>query len=135
MSAEDLPPDVRRLIIEQINSVAQLELLLLIRMNAQTQWTAAQVSREMRVEAPWSASQLEYLATRGLVERVPASEGSETSYRSRQRSDELEQTMAALAQAYLLHRVRVIELIHSKPSQSIRAFADAFRIRKESNGG
>ena len=40
-----------------------------------------------------------------------------------------------VAQAYLLHRVSVIEAIYGSPNASIRAFSDAFRFRREPPNG
>jgi hypothetical protein len=44
---------------------------------------------------------------------------------------EMHQQVADLARDYAQLRVRVIEYIYSRPSDSVRSFARAFKLRKE----
>ena len=46
------------------------------------------------------------------------------------RSDELHGTVLRLAATYRERRVAVVTLIASKPIENVRAFSDAFRIRR-----
>jgi hypothetical protein len=48
----------------------------------------------------------------------------------RPKNADIEQVVNDLARDYLIHRVRITELIYSKPSEAIRAFTDAFDLRK-----
>jgi hypothetical protein len=50
-------------------------------------------------------------------------------------TSELEAGVVAVAQAYLTRRVAVIEMIYARPSDNLRAFSDAFRLRKEPPSG
>ncbi len=123
-----VPAHVRRFIAEHIRSVAELELLLLLRLSPERGWIPADLGRELRVEPAWAESQVRRLTGRGLVE---ASDQPETTYRFRPRSPELAEAVATLAQAFLLHRVSVIELIYTGPSEGAQALADAFRLTRE----
>jgi len=51
-------------------------------------------------------------------------------YRYAPESPDLADTVDALATAYSRHLVAVTEIVHAKPSKGVRAFADAFRLRK-----
>lgn len=116
---------VTRFIAKHIESVAQLEVLLLLRAAADKQWTAQEVARAL-VTQPESAaaSWLEDLAKRGLA----------TEHRGSYRYDpprELERPLDDLAESYAKYRVSVVALIFAAPSERIIDFADAFRIRRE----
>jgi hypothetical protein len=84
---------------------------------------------ELRVEPAWANQQLTALAENGLL--VSQVAPGQPAFRFSPRTPELEQAVTAVAQDYLLHRVSVIEFIYSRPSDTIRAFADAFRLRKD----
>lgn len=132
MSVENVPREAGWFIDQFISSVAQLEALLLLRTDPQRAWSPGELARELRLDAAWAFAQLEYLLSAGLLHRNP---GESPSYQYRPRDSQLEQTVTKVAQSYIVNRVSVIERIYSKPSENIRAFADAFRLRKESSNG
>jgi hypothetical protein len=47
----------------------------------------------------------------------------------------MDAVIGEVANAYASHRVTIIGLIFSKPTSTLKTFADAFRIRKEPNDG
>lgn len=133
MDAEaDIPADVQSLIVRHIDSVVQLEMLLLLHGQPQRIWSPHDIARELRIESGWTATQIDRLATRRLLTIV---EEPTRGYRYGPGSTDLAQTIDRLAQVYADRRVRVIALIYSKPADSLRTFADAFRFRKEDNDG
>jgi hypothetical protein len=121
MSADQLPPAVRRFIAERIDSIPELEALLLLREYRSRTWTAAEAGERLYVSGTVAAYILAVLEQRGFV----SSEGQ--GYRYTPGSNEQEGTIDALASAYAHHLVPVTELVHAKPSTSVRYFADAFR--------
>ena len=135
--------DARRFIAEYIDSVAQLELLLLLRTTADRSWSIDALSSELRVDPAWVDAQMAYLCQHGFLSTSPGTQAAgnqarssgQNEFRYSPRSEELEQAVTTVAQAYLLHRVSVIELIYGKPQKGIQAFADAFKLRasKESD--
>ena len=120
-----LSSEVRGFVTEHIHSVVQLETLLLLCRQREQQWTAEAVARELRIDRGAAAAELADLQLHGLV----ALRGS--SYVYAPRAARAEQIVAELAAAYEDQRVAVINLIYSKPSDRIRVFADAFRLRKD----
>jgi hypothetical protein len=56
-------------------------------------------------------------------------------YRYAPTSDSLDKTIATLAAVYVGFRFRVIDAILAKPSEYVRVYADAFRIRKGDGNG
>jgi hypothetical protein len=125
---ERLPATVERFLGEHIASVAQLEILMLLRARREEDFRAADVGRELRMDSAWAAAELTALAARGfLCERT----SSEASYRFAPRSDDIETGLAAVIEAYGQRRVSVINAIYAKPASNLRGFADAFRLRKD----
>jgi hypothetical protein len=121
---------LRRFIAQYIHSVAQLEILLLLHTNPSQAWTAAAIARELRVEVSGAAEQLLLLATAGLAQNE-SPPGAPPAYHYHASTPEVQADTLALAQAYLIRRVTIIGLIFANPSDKIRSFSDAFRLRKE----
>lgn len=71
------------------------------------------------------ARRLNGLHAKGLL----AAEAS--SYRYLPRAPELDAAVLLLADTYRHRRVAVITVIASKPMENVRAFSDAFRLRKK----
>jgi hypothetical protein len=117
---------LKRFIADHIHSVAQLEILLLLQTNPGQAWSAADLARELRIETTGASQQLEALVRSGLAR----ADLSNNVYVYAPQSDELHQATVTLAQAYLTRRVTVIGLIFA-PNPSLRAFSDAFRLRKD----
>jgi hypothetical protein len=125
MADDPISPPVRRLIIERIDSVPELEAILLLREGGDRDWTAAEAGERLYVSRIVAEHLLRRLAERGFFESAGE------RYRYRPESAELAATVDALARAYSRHLIAVTHLIHSKPSASVRQFADAFRLRKD----
>ena len=66
-----IPPRVRQLIIDHIDSVMQLEVLLLIASQPQRGWTAKDVAELLRIDPAWVDAQLRAMAAGGLVAQQP----------------------------------------------------------------
>lgn len=129
---EGISPEVRAFIAGQIESVVQLEMLLLLHTDPLRAWSADELAKELRIEPAWAGAQLLLLAQRGLLS-VADSNGA--SYRYGPNTPELAQAVDGLAKAYTDRRVTVISLIYSKPVDTLKTFADAFRLRKDNPDG
>jgi DNA-binding IclR family transcriptional regulator len=125
---DQLSEIVRRLVESHIQSVAKLEVLLLLRQRPSERLTANQVAQTLYMQPSMMASLLVELVRSGLIE---ANEESPPRYQYKPRSQELGSAMDELATLYQNRRVAVVGLIHSAPSDQMRKFADAFRIRKD----
>ncbi len=132
MRTSDLPEEVRRLIADHIDSVEQLEILLLLYQHPERTWDAESVARELRVAAISAGERLEDMAHSGLLTRK---DGKPVEYRYAPANAALGDAVRGLSTAYSERRVTVINLIFSKPVDKIRTFADAFRIRRDDDNG
>ena len=126
MSEEGVPEDVRRFLEEYIDSVVQLELLILLREGES--WTVETVAKALRIEPGWTRDGLEKLSARGLVAVVGK---APATYRNGPRTAELEESIRRTIETYAKRRVSVVSFIYSRPSNAIRSFAEAFRVRKD----
>ncbi len=125
----DLPDDVRRFIASNVSSVAQLEVLLLLRGARDREWTSDEVSRKLYSAPNGIIRQLNDLVSKGLAY---VTHGPDRRFRYRpQPEDEADLIVDRLANLYKERRVAVISLIYSEPIDKARSFADAFRIRKD----
>ena len=125
---DDLSPDVRAFIAAQVVSVVQLETLLMLHGAPGRAWDADEVARDLRIDRAWAEGQLEALCQQGLA--ACADEGGARRYQYGAAAA-VRDTVDRLAKAYAGRRVTVIGLIFAKPADALRAFSDAFRIRRD----
>jgi hypothetical protein len=119
-----LSEDVLRFIRTTIRSVWALELLLLLRRDPARAWNVEALIRELRGSAGIVAGAMTELEAAGLVA------AADDAFRYRPASPELDALVAATAAAYAEYPVAVTHAIFTAPSDKIRLFADAFRIKQ-----
>lgn len=124
MPSTALPDPVKRLIAEYIDSVPELEAVLLLREHAHRDWTPTEAGQRLYVSTTVAAHVLAKLEEQGFLTH------NEAGYRYAP-GPEIRPAVDQLAEAYARHLVEVTHMIHKKPPQSIRQFADAFRFRKD----
>lgn len=124
----DIDDKVRAFVVEHVSSVAQLELLLLLRSEPSKSWTAANAAREFGLSVEMTGPMLVGLCRSGLTS---ASTGAEPEYNYAPKTPALANLVEQLALVYQERRVRLIELIYASPEDRLRSFADAFDLRKK----
>lgn len=122
-----IPEHVHQLISEHIRSIAQLELLVMLRREPDKQWTVEQVAKTLYTAVSMTEPLLESLRAGGLL---VATHTPELQYRYAPKTPEMERAIADLDRLYQERRVTIINLIYSAPTEKLRNFADAFRLRK-----
>jgi hypothetical protein len=125
---DDFPPGVRQFIEYHIESVPQLEALLLLRREPQRQWDVGEIAKALYVPPDVASSLLADFVRRGFAILAPS---AAPGYSYRTRDDETDRVIDELASVYRERRVAVISLIYSKPLHKVQTFADAFRFGKE----
>jgi len=123
MSTPVIPENVRRLLLDRIDSVPELEAVLLLRDYRPQEWTEQEVGQRLYVSNAVATYVLSQLVDRGFFRRVGQ------KYAFAPADPELERDVEDLARTYTSHLIEVTQLIHGKPSLSVRQFADAFRLR------
>ncbi len=132
MRQRGIPDHVREFIKQHLNSVAQLEILLLVHDNPSTAHHPERVGERLRIDPGWAAQELERLTGQGLLSRSSDVAGA---YCFDPASEDDRRAVDGLATAFSTHRVSVITLIFSTPSDSIGSFADAFKLRSDDDDG
>jgi hypothetical protein len=124
MADDSIPPEVRDFILKHIDSVAQLEALLLLYWEKSTDWTAAKLAKRLYIGEPAALSLLARLSADGLATE------SENRYVFNSKNPDLDKLLDEVANAYSTRLIPITNLIHAKPAR-IREFSDAFRFRKD----
>ncbi|MGA8730329.1 MAG: hypothetical protein WB608_16365 [Terracidiphilus sp.] len=119
---------IDRFILDEIDSVPQLEALLLIWNNRPKEWSFEDMAKALYVPNDIAQIILRDLVTRRLIVEVSGSRGQ---YAILAESTEKEVMLAALDQTYRRELVRISTMIHSKASRAVRDFARAFRFTKD----
>jgi hypothetical protein len=127
--AEPLPEDVCRFLGENIESIDQLELLRVLGEGAGREWTAAALAAEVQGPPDELTGHLGALAARGLV--AAERRGAEAAWRYAPATPELDAMVVRLLQCYRERPVSMIKLVYAQAADPLRAFADAFRLRKK----
>jgi hypothetical protein len=128
MAMKALPDDVSRFLSQHIDSVEQLEVLLLLHRAAESAWTPDMVAAALYTQPASAARRLSALCDHGLLEQVGE---NPPAYRYIAESREQGELISTLADTYRERRVAVVTAIATNPMENVRAFSDAFRIRRK----
>jgi hypothetical protein len=124
MKDEPITADVREFILRHIDSVAQLEALLLMKHNPGERWNAAKMASRIYTSESETAELLARLRADGFLS------SADDFYWYECKNPDEQETVDRLSLIYSRHLIPVTNLIHAKPRR-IRQFADAFKFRKD----
>lgn len=127
MARREFTSEFRTFINKNINSVEQIEVLLILLANPERVWTIDEISAIMRSSRNSIRSRLESLTARKLAAAV-----DESGYRY-SAGGRLHAMVEVLAEEYGQRRFSVIELVFSK-GDPLQSFADAFRLKEDDAG-
>ena len=124
MADDPVPKHLRDFIARYIDSVAQLEALLLLRGNAAERWGIEPVAQRLYIPPEEALEILQHLSRHGLL----SADNGVFQYACAE--PDLRKTVDELAETYRRQLIPITQLIHAKPRR-IRAFADAFKFTKD----
>lgn len=122
-----LPEDIRQFLLGRIDSIAEMEALVMLSRAPQLTCSVEQVSQRLYIPAEEARRILERLAAGGIAEPVDVQQG----WRLAALPERDAATVQRLVQLYATHLIPITNLIHGKGGQRIRQFADAFQLRKK----
>lgn len=122
--SQSIPSELSDFLTRYIDSIAQLEALLLMRRSPEIAWSTEKAAGRLYVSEREAGEALAHLAASGLLTR----QGGEYTYSPQ--SPELARTVDLLEQHYKRQLIPITNLIHAKPRR-VRQFADAFKLKKE----
>lgn len=128
MGDDLIPNEVREFIIDKIDSVAELEGLLLLSRNPETNWSVEDLAQRLYTSPQQTEDVVSHLHSLGFL---AVKEGSTLTYNYQPASPKLAEMVDRIADAYSKYLIPVTNLIHSKPESRVQQFADAFKLRKE----
>lgn len=115
-------------ILDNIDSVPHLEALVLLWNSRPVGWTVEELASRLYVPAERTAQVLRDLVRMQLIAE---SSGSPSKFSYASKSEEQNDLLASLDNAYRRDLVRISTMIHSKASAGIREFARAFNFKQE----
>jgi len=125
VSSEPVPENVRRFVIQHVQSIAQLEILLLVSSSSERWWTVKEIYKALLNNEAMVQKTLDDFTHRRLVVKSD----SETYQFSSLEEDRA--LMRSTAEIYRDRPGKIVQLIYETPASEIEEFARAFRIRKE----
>jgi hypothetical protein len=112
----------------QIDSVPHLEALILLWNSRPVAWTCEELSSRLYVPSEQVTAILRDLVRLQILQEHP---GTTPRYSYLPRSEEQNEMMRLVDNAYRRDLVRISTMLHSKASSPVREFARAFRFRKD----
>jgi hypothetical protein len=124
---DDFPLELKQFLAQHIESLAQLEMLLMMQREPERSWDCDELARGLYISSDMGQGILTDLERRGFA---AASEGR-TRFRYVAGDGERDRLLTELGRLYRERRVAVITQIYSNPVKKVQTFADAFRLRRE----
>jgi DNA-binding FadR family transcriptional regulator len=128
MTSPEIPARVLQFLAERIDTVPQLEALLLLWEDPQRLWSEEELAGRIYVSRPVAATILQALQRQQLV---TAESAAAVRYRYNPQWDPSGEVMPEVAASYRRHLVPLATLIHSRASTAVREFARAFDLKKD----
>lgn len=126
VTGHEIPAAVLSFVEDHIDTVPQLETLLMMSEAPDREWVIKDVAAHNYITEQRAEETLGALRRRGLVSTADA-----VHFRFSPASDEIRQLVSDLASNYRRNLSRIATLIHSKPSDAVKEFARAFDLKKD----
>ena len=124
MAGDSIPDDVREFVLKYVDSIVELEALLLLRRENMVSWNTATLAERLYISQDVASGVLGRLHGDGFL---AADRGN---YRYDCATPQLAALTDRTAHVYARQLIPMTHLIHSRTSR-IREFANAFKLRKE----
>lgn len=122
-----IPAHVLRFVEVNIDTVPQLETLLMLSQAEDRSWLIADVAAHNFITEQRAEETLNALHRRGLV----SAEEAPLRFRFSPANDEMRALVAEVSRCYQSNLSRIATFIHSKGSGSVKEFARAFDLKKD----
>jgi hypothetical protein len=113
---------------EHVGNLHQFQLLLRLVQGGDRWWDAASAAREVGITPDEARAALDHLARHNLLDiRITG----DVRYQFRPGTEALHEAAHACVAEFRRTPIEILELVAGTPRRRIRAFADAFRIRRD----
>lgn len=124
----EIAPEVTAFVLSDLPTLEHLEILALMMRARDRWWDSAGLGRELGMAPALCGRILEHLASRNLLEiRVTG----DVRYRFQPGNEAARALTEGFATAFATQRLTLMRLLIGEQRQSIRDFADAFRVRRK----
>ena len=120
--------DVREFILANIDSIAQLEALLILRNHSPQRWTAKTIAREIYISDQEAAALLTKLLTKGFI---VAEDNEPPTYSYQPKTEDIARLIDKLVEMYSKYLVPLTNLVHQRSRRDLVELADAFNLKKK----
>jgi hypothetical protein len=138
MQSPELSQEAQAFLRDHVQSYEELEVLLLCARHPETGWTVDEITERLNLPSASLEEALENLHARRILDR--RDEEGRRVFRYSPASAAEGRTIESLAQAYEGDRLEIMRLMNANAvervrNSAIRAFADAFLLRKNEKDG
>jgi hypothetical protein len=127
MSQADIPAAVLQFIAKRIDTVPELETLLIMSAEEGRAWSVQDIAARTYVPPALATAVLQALQRRRLV----SSDDQGRLFAFAPASDEERQIVLRTAIAYRTHLISIATFIHKKAAPPVQEFARAFNLKKD----
>lgn len=128
MSEKVFSEELEKFIAAEVNSLEQLEILLLLSGNPHKWWNAKSVYEVVKSSVQSVQDRLEEMVVRGILRKETE---NEARFQFGPKDEAVWRITTELRDAYKERSVKVVQAIYSKPPDAVQEFARAFRLRKD----
>jgi hypothetical protein len=124
-------PSVVAFVTEHVRTLAELQLLIAIIQSGDRWWDAGAAARESGLSIQEARRALDYFGAHNLLDiRITG----DVRYQYRPGTSELRESAEMCAAAFRTRPLDLARLVKGPSLSSVRDFADAFRVRRKSDG-
>lgn len=131
MVADNISDEVKKFIYKYIESLAELEILLFFYNNQSQSYDSHMIAIEMRNNPHSVLMTMKVLNSYDFL----ILDDPDNKIYSYNRGNKDDSCIRQINSTYINYRHSLITLIFSRPSDSIRSFADAFKFKKDKDNG
>jgi hypothetical protein len=126
---DPFPEDLARFMDQNVESIDQLEILRVLGEDREREWDVGSLAGAVQARPQAVRAHLAAMQSRGLLTTMTRETGLACRYGAG--TAELDHLVDRLLQMYKERPVTMIKMVYQRARDPLRAFADAFRIRKE----
>jgi hypothetical protein len=126
---DPFPEDLARFMDQNVESIDQLEILRVLGEDREREWDVGSLAGAVQARPQAVRAHLAAMQSRGLLTTMTREAGLACRYGAG--AAELDHLVDRLLQMYKERPVTMIKMVYQRARDPLRAFADAFRIRKE----
>ena len=124
-----MTPEAEELVERAVDTIYQIEILMLLRRSPDRYWCVEEIAAELRMTFTTVASSVSRLHVNGLLAAGDANPVA-YAYRYEPRSLVLHAGVESLALVYEADPLPVLKAVLNKPPRALRTFSDAFVLRR-----